>query len=201
MHFSSFFASIFALISLVVAHNERVPPYGEICYFEKLKVGDEFSINFQVGTRDSESSEQLDIDFYADNPSGQRIFNLEKVADSHVEIPITSNGNHKFCFSNAYSGYSSKDITFHVNHVWGSELRSEEADSIDGQLKTLQRIVEELAQESEYLRIRERTHRNTAESTNERVKWWSIAQLVIVVGTVVFQVAYLKRFFEVKSSV
>jgi hypothetical protein len=34
-----------------------------------------------------------------------------------------------------------------------------------------------------------------AESTNARVKWWSIFQTGVLVGVCVFQVAYLKRFF------
>lgn len=45
--------------------------------------------------------------------------------------------------------------------------------------------------------MRERTHRNTAESTNARVKWWSIFQLGVLLGEGVFQVWWLKRFFEV----
>ena len=53
--------------------------------------------------------------------------------------------------------------------------------------------------EQGYVVVRERTHRNTAESTNARVKWWSIFQLGVVIGEGVFQVWWLKRFFEVKS--
>lgn len=45
--------------------------------------------------------------------------------------------------------------------------------------------------------MRERVHRNTAESTNNRVKWWSIFQMAVVVAEGVFQVWWLKRFFEV----
>jgi dolichyl-phosphate-mannose--protein O-mannosyl transferase len=45
--------------------------------------------------------------------------------------------------------------------------------------------------------MREMVHRNTAESTNSRVKWWSIFQLGVVGGNGIFQVWYLKRFFEV----
>ena len=48
-----------------------------------------------------------------------------------------------------------------------------------------------------YIVIREMVHRNTAESTNSRVKWWSIFQLGVVGGNGFFQVWYLKRFFEV----
>ena len=45
--------------------------------------------------------------------------------------------------------------------------------------------------------MRERTHRNTAESTNARVKWWSLFQLGVLLGEGIFQVWWLKRFFEV----
>lgn len=45
--------------------------------------------------------------------------------------------------------------------------------------------------------VRERVHRNTAESTNGRVKWWSTFQLAVVIAEGIFQVWWLKRFFEV----
>lgn len=48
--------------------------------------------------------------------------------------------------------------------------------------------------------VRERTHRNTAESTNARVKWWSIFQLLVLIGEGIFQVWWLKRFFEVSAA-
>lgn len=46
--------------------------------------------------------------------------------------------------------------------------------------------------EQEYIVVRERTHRNTAESTNDRVKWWSVAQVIILFAVVAWQVYYLK---------
>jgi len=46
--------------------------------------------------------------------------------------------------------------------------------------------------EQEYMLIRERTHRNTAESTNSRVKWWSILQALVLFSVVGWQVWYLK---------
>ena len=193
--------SVLALLSACFAFNERLESRGVNCYYENLKMGDQFSINFQVGTRDPDSSEQLDIDFYVLNPSQQKIINAERVSDGSYEVPVNVPGRYRICFSNEYSTSDKKDITFHVNHVWGSELRVEQYDTTEGQIGVLKRIVAELSQETEYLRVRERVHRNTAESTNDRVKWWSIAQLVVVAASVVFQVAYLKRFFEVKTNV
>ncbi|KAG8721184.1 p24 complex component [Ceratobasidium sp. 394] len=75
----------------------------------------------------------------------------------------------------------------------------------DGTVAPIEREVRELAiglqavkDEQEYIVIRERVHRNTAESTNDRVKWWSIAQAVVLVAVCGFQVYYLQSFFEVK---
>lgn len=67
----------------------------------------------------------------------------------------------------------------------------------------VRKLSEALAQvkdEQSYIVVRERVHRNTAESTNARVKWWSIFQLAVLIGEGIFQVWWLKRFFEVSQS-
>lgn len=46
--------------------------------------------------------------------------------------------------------------------------------------------------EQEYIVVRERRHRDTAESTNDRVKWWSVLQTVVLFSVVAWQVYYLK---------
>lgn len=56
-------------------------------------------------------------------------------------------------------------------------------------------LMAQVKDEQGYIVVRERTHRNTAESTNARVKWWSIFQLGVLLGEGVFQVWWLKRFF------
>ena len=60
-------------------------------------------------------------------------------------------------------------------------------------------LLAQVKEEQGYMVVRERTHRNTAESTNARVKWWSIFQLGVLIGQGGFQVWWLKRFFEVKD--
>ena len=65
-------------------------------------------------------------------------------------------------------------------------------------VRRLSEGLEQVRDEQSYIVLRERTHRNTAESTNARVKWWSIFQLAVLIGEGVFQVWWLKRFFEVR---
>lgn len=64
-------------------------------------------------------------------------------------------------------------------------------------VKQLTDLLTQVKDEQSYIVIRERTHRNTAESTNGRVKWWSIFQLGVLIGEGIFQVWWLKKFFEV----
>lgn len=67
-------------------------------------------------------------------------------------------------------------------------------------VKQLTELLNQVKDEQSYIVVRERTHRNTAESTNGRVKWWSIFQLGVLIGEGIFQVWWLKRFFEVCAS-
>ena len=64
-------------------------------------------------------------------------------------------------------------------------------------MRQLSELLAQVKDEQSYIVVRERTHRNTAESTNGRVKWWSIFQLGVLIGEGIFQVWWLKRFFEV----
>lgn len=48
---------------------------------------------------------------------------------------------------------------------------------------------------------REERFRQTSESTNQRVLWWSILQTLILVAIGVWQMRHLKSFFEAKKLV
>lgn len=69
---------------------------------------------------------------------------------------------------------------------------------MSGLVRRLSESLEQVRDEQSYIVLRERVHRNTAESTNSRVKWWSLFQLIFLVGEGLFQVWWLKRFFEVR---
>lgn len=187
--------------ALGAAHNEVLFPRSKVCYFENLRPDDDFSISFQVGSRDPNSAEQLDIDFYVTSPTGERLVDVHGVTNDKISVRIPVRGRYEYCFSNERSNNHNKDITFHLHHVWASELKTERYNTLDGQVKLLNRLLQDISNDQNYLMIRERTHRNTAESTNDRVKWWSVIQIILVAANALFQVFYLKRFFEVKSNV
>lgn len=89
--------------------------------------------------------------------------------------------------------------------LWRRRVRTDSHSSRDERIailtprtvRQLSELVSQVKDEQSYIVVRERTHRNTAESTNARVKWWSIFQLLVLSANGGFQVWWLKRFFEV----
>jgi len=68
---------------------------------------------------------------------------------------------------------------------------------IEREIRQLAAGLASVKDEQEYIVVREKVHRNTAESTNSRVKWWSILQAIVLFSVVGWQVYYLKvRFIE-----
>jgi predicted metal-binding membrane protein len=49
------------------------------------------------------------------------------------------------------------------------------------------------------VQVREERFRDTSESTNARVMWWSIAQTVVLLIAGVYQLTNLKGFFKSKK--
>lgn len=63
---------------------------------------------------------------------------------------------------------------------------------IEREIRKLAAGLVSVKDEQEYIIVREKTHRNTAESTNSRVKWWSVLQAIVLFSVVAWQVYYLK---------
>jgi hypothetical protein len=63
---------------------------------------------------------------------------------------------------------------------------------IEREIRLLSNGLTAVKDEQEYIVVREKTHRNTAESTNSRVKWWSVLQAIVLFLVVGWQIYYLK---------
>ncbi|CCF57280.1 hypothetical protein KAFR_0C02870 [Kazachstania africana CBS 2517] len=188
------------LTSVATAHNVLLPPYGRRCFFEELNQNDELAITYQFGDRNPQSSSQLSGDFVIYSVERNEV--IRTVSDaSHGEVTVVVpyKGKYQYCFGNEKSGIDTKDVTFNIHGV--VYIDEDDSKTLGGAIKKLSKLVREVKDEQSYIVIRERTHRNTAESTNDRVKWWSVFQVGVVVANSVFQIYYLKRFFEVTSLV
>ena len=131
-----------------------------------------------------------------------------KQSTGTVSITSEKDGRHEYCFSNQMSTVIDKLVSFNVHGIVYVDddgmlnriflpaifftVFIDTIAPIEREIRSLAAGLMSVKDEQEYIVVRERTHRNTAESTNERVKWWSVAQVVILFAVVGWQVYYLK---------
>lgn len=70
---------------------------------------------------------------------------------------------------------------------------------VEREIRLLANGLTAVKDEQEYIVVREKVHRNTAESTNTRVKWWSVLQAAVLFAVVGWQVYYLKVYLLFNS--
>ena len=128
---------------------------------------------------------------------GQYEINDKSVSNGDFSFDAKHDGKYVYCFGNEHWGASSKEVSFNVHGIVYVSEADAPQDPLEVEVRKLSELLELVKDEQSYIVVRERIHRNTAESTNSRVKWWNLFVIGVVVGESVFQVWWLRRFFEV----
>ncbi|XP_050049048.1 transmembrane emp24 domain-containing protein eca [Dermacentor andersoni] len=136
---------------------------------------------------------------------------LSKVYSSEGRFSFTSHspGEHVIClYSNSSSWFSGSQLRVHLDiqvgeHAvdYGSVARKEKLTELQLRVRQLLDQVDQITKEQNYQRFREERFRQTSESTNSRVLWWSAGQTVILLLMGFWQMRHLKSFFEAKKLV
>ena len=179
----------------VGAFTVEVEPSEKLCFHEVMRKGERLLIGYQV-----QDGPEYEIDFDVENSRGAVI---DKQVDSmgyEKSYDADSDGRITYCFHNTDSAYPAKWVSFYMFkddvEAVSKSTSSSSTDPLELELSHLKEAIRSLKEEQQYVINREKVHRNTAESTNSRVMWWSLLQLVLVIGTCFWQVAYIKKFFS-----
>ncbi|KAK0951411.1 vesicle coat component [Friedmanniomyces endolithicus] len=81
---------------------------------------------------------------------------------------------------------------------WSAIQAGEKLKPMEAELRRLSESAKEVVDEMDYLRTREMKLRDTNESTNERVKWFAIGMMGMLVALGIWQVVYLRAYFRSK---
>lgn len=135
------------------------------------------------------------INFWLADPNHNILVNQPQVSLGDHSIEAQMDGKYTYCFMHEGRDSYTREVSFNVHGVvYVSEDDPEHQDPLEKQIKELSELVAQVKDELEYIVIREQVHRNTSESTNSRVKWWSIGETVLLVAVCLFQVIYLSKF-------
>ncbi|KAL3897189.1 MAG: hypothetical protein SGCHY_003588 [Lobulomycetales sp.] len=180
-----------------------IAPQTVRCFHENLKRGDRLDLSFQVA-----EGGNLDIDFSIAAPDARVIYAVQRQSTNTFGFNADVDGKHQYCFNNKISSFASKQVSFTVmgpDERAHQEQKSKNADpkheALEKEINALSDGLRAMKDEQAYMVVREATHRMTAKSTKSRIVWWSLLETVVLIGVCLFQVYYLKRFFEVKRGI
>ena len=146
----------------------------------------------------------LDIDLEVKSPGGTIAYTAQRKTNEKFKFVATESGEYSACFGNTMSTMSSKQVAFNFRVGKGFGTNDDLATKAD--LKPIEARVLKLAEEflevqetQRYSNSRERAHRDTTESTNDRVKWFSVGEFVVLILTNAWQIYALKQFFEKRT--
>eukprot|EP01133_Synstelium_polycarpum_P016920 gene16920-20127_t len=187
-------------MSCVDAFAFRVGAKVEECIYEEIGVDVSFTVMFQV-TQGGFN----DIDVSIVSPDRRVIYQGQRETEGTKMLKSSSAGVYSFCFSNKMSSLTDKMVSLMIL-VGEATPMTEYAKKghitpLERSIMSLSDGVQAVKSEQNYFRMREAAHRNTAESTNSRVLWWSVFEAFILITMSVWQIYYLRRFFEVKRAV
>jgi hypothetical protein len=147
----------------------------------------------------------LDIDVRVYGPDGKVVYEQERQTDGSFQFVATAAGEYRLCFGNTMSTVTGKTVSFHL--YVGNALaqhhaaKKEHLNPLENSILKLSEHLHAVRDAQEYAKVRERTCRNTTESTNERVMWWSILETISLFAVGAFQIYQLRRFLEKKQTV
>ena len=144
------------------------------------------------------------------DPSGNTLY--QKLSNSEGKVVFTTvvGGEHKLCFQTNTSKWftMSRTIKFEFTVDTGAGAtdyvevaKLEHLNELQVFVRRLNDRVKEIRKEQAYMKFREMAARNTSESTNARVMWWSLIETILLIGSGLWQINYLKNFFKQKKLV
>jgi hypothetical protein len=149
----------------------------------------------------------LDIDVKVVSPKGDTIYDAEAESSGSFEFTSREEGPYQVCYSNERT--RTRPATISAKIAVGEPERklvdeiaqAEHLSPLETRIKALEHSMNSITDLQKYMRGREKTHRATTESTKRRVLWWSVFESIVLVAMSVWQVVYLRKFFEVKRIV
>jgi len=179
------------------------------CFYDEISAGVRVTTFFQV------KQEAYKIGFEVKAMDGKIMFSEEGKSEGKNNFNTRSHGTYSFCFWNPSKFLDSpREVTFLLDKfVQRSRKGQKEAEENSGpaleehinpleeEINHLYEGIVAVIEEQQYMKVREKTHRDTSESTNQRVVWWSLFEVIALLTMSGGQVYYLRKFFEVRRIV
>mmetsp|Transcript_10222 Transcript_10222/g.17177 ORF Transcript_10222/g.17177 Transcript_10222/m.17177 type:complete len:213 (-) Transcript_10222:87-725(-) len=201
------------LASLVSAVYIDLNEAGTWCFLEEVPKDTLILAKWKTTPSDKihpESAAQIGIVLSITDPEQFSFFERTFALTSRFAFTSARGGEYRLCFGTNTTTWfgTGQALKFEIDITHGSEAtdyedlaKTEHLTEVEVSIRKLNDRVRLIRAEQDYQRRREHTFRDTSETTNARVLWWSVAQVSILVVTAAWQMRYLRGFFTAKKLV
>ncbi|XP_032428270.1 transmembrane emp24 domain-containing protein 5 [Xiphophorus hellerii] len=181
------------------------------CFYQTMKKEASLEIEYQVL-----DGAGLDVDFSISSPSGQLLFSDQRKSDGVHTVETHEDGDYVFCFDNTFSSISEKLVFFELildnmdqeedsdnwkEHIIGTDSLDMKLEDIMDTINNVKSRLGKSAQIQTLLRAFEARDRNIQESNFDRVNFWSVFNLVVMMVVSAVQVYLVRSLFEDKRKI
>lgn len=199
--------ALLALVQVIVASalTFNLPAKEKFCFYIFTdKPNTQVSYYFAVQLGGS-----FDVDYSIKDPHGNVLLSETKQRQGDLVITAKHPGEYEFCFSNEMSTFAEKVIDFEIKYDGdkASEFRAVMPEQpnlkpiahVESMKKTADKIgqqLDELKKSLQYYRTRNSRNQATVQSTELRIYYFSILEVLLMVGMAFLQITIVQLFFK-----
>ncbi|XP_058594830.1 transmembrane emp24 domain-containing protein 9-like isoform X2 [Neofelis nebulosa] len=177
----------------------------EKCFIQEIPDGTVVIGNYKTELYDpamekyQPSPQWINLFVFVKDPENKNLLARQYGPQGSFTFTSQSPGEHQICLhleSIRFALFYDGKLAIHLDMQLGERTNDYVEFAAKDKLTQLHLRVQQLVEQ-----WREERFRQTSESTNQRVLWWSILQTFILVATGVWQMQHLKSFFKAKKLV
>ncbi|ONH68973.1 Protein ERP3 [Cyberlindnera fabianii] len=193
----AFFTFITAVFAATITFELK--PDEKACYYIFTEQpGEMVGYYFAV-----QSGGSFDVDYTVTGPGGKVISAEHKQRQGDWRFKADVVGEYEFCFSNEMSTFAEKVVDFEISieNEFSAQLPVGEAEQfkVDGIVNSMEKIDTQLngiTKALQHYKTRNNRNQATVKSTESRIFYFSIYEVLLCVGMAVLQVTVVHFYFK-----
>lgn len=188
---------LFILPALSSSYYIEVDVSDKACFFEILAKNSKIGIAYEVI-----QGGFLDIQFVLYDTKQMVLHNEPTANRGRFTFVSQDLGQYSFCFFNSELSKAVKEIKFHVESQkpkqWKSNVEEFNETVTETLLDDLQNYLRYIQYELEFHLHKLKSHHQLNEKINFIVVIWALFEFLFIIGMMVLQVNFIRKWFEVK---
>lgn len=186
------------------------------CYYQVMKKNSDVEVEYQVI-----DGGDLDIHFSMHGPKANMLVDQKNQEEGSFEFKVDEDGEYELCFDNGVSSYYDKIVFFEIvvdgekddaedDDAYFAKIANQDAtndfeqydkrvEDVKFRLERIRNRIEKIGHFQGSHRSHESRDRHLVEKNFERVNFWSMVNLSVMVIVLILQVVMIRSLFDEKS--